>query len=1120
MSLSIRHWLVEHKIGGLGAIAPDGNGTVEQTLNNFTQLGYPNGQIAGIAFRIAQEMEVKSLTPFDISSIAEVLELPLVVGLPLIPLLSRLTVGLLRILSRKKPLRRNEGTWLTFQVAYLNALQGILEQESQLRRPWLNRAIVPATQDPGEILADPQLVALIKTLRPGRLTDSQAEQALTLVADSLLVQQMNNIAIAHFVANGAEETEAKLLTQRLSNGLPGHLIAVIADNSLPLAQLQKFVRLGNLTSWRDSSAEEQHSEDLEYPPSTLPLDLDREYYRAGLSIALSEPLFGEPFSLKDLYIPLKGRVFSEEVRDNGPEGKGKADRLSSARALTTVDLMEWAISQLNDRTTIALIEADAGYGKTSFCQILANRVAAELYPNWMPVIIRLRDVTLGQTLEQTLATAFPLARLTDTDGWLSINSPPLLLILDGLNELPPSPPTDRHLFAFIEQVMRFKSQKGGATGIARYKILLTSRSGTLDTLLTRDYRQNSTLPLSNQLRRIAIAPMAQDEFRQWFQNWAKLQSKSIAQNYFTFLKHGGIFQKQLQNKELSILISRPIILYLLGILHRDARVDESIFQSSSTQAKFEIYDRICRWLLGESAPNSAPLAELIREGLAHASRSTEAIANLLENRHPQELRHLMQVAALTILQTGHCSTPLTSELLTLISSNTLKYPLPALFFRSREVKAKKQEKGLEARARRLVNSSALVPSPQSLVPTSLSPLTCIAEFSHLSLGEYLGSQEITRLLKALTQQMPDTYGEINFAILSGVDFAEYIYKLLGYGLLSHQIEELVIEGLRREQNRNPDVFSFRVLSKRLYQFYRGWCQGRWLDEGIVTQAYNKFRDLQNPLNALQIDATVGINVFLLLCAAVKEARVPFWPCGNPDLPQEFDPDQLLTFIGRTSVLSPTTFWQRVRHSFSHLHLARACLNRVMLAEGNLAQANLAAAELIGINLSHANLQGANFIWAKLNGANLAHADLYGANLEGADLSGADLRGANLTGANLSNTCLFEAQLDKESHNFAIRSRALFSLAEFQIYKESLVLPTLTSSDDEAVLEEGPTIFIESAEGEAIAPEIQYTEGNDNYDGETAPAEDWHNHKPLVAEDEDLGGYGETAMLTETIDEGM
>ncbi|HEY9739010.1 MAG TPA: hypothetical protein V6C90_00830, partial [Coleofasciculaceae cyanobacterium] len=222
MSLSIRHWLEEHHI-------------------DVAQLGHPSAQIAGIAFRIAQDMEVKSLNCFAISALTDVLELPLKAALQMAPAISLLSVALLRILSRKKPLRRNEGTWLTFQVAYLNALQGILEQEAQIRRPWVDRAKVASGQEPDQPLSDPQLIALLKTLRPGRLSDSQAEQALSLIAESFLVQQMNNLAIAWFVANGAEETEAKLLTQRLSNGLPGHLLIVIAENALPLAQLQKFV---------------------------------------------------------------------------------------------------------------------------------------------------------------------------------------------------------------------------------------------------------------------------------------------------------------------------------------------------------------------------------------------------------------------------------------------------------------------------------------------------------------------------------------------------------------------------------------------------------------------------------------------------------------------------------------------------------------------------------------------------------------------------------------------------------------------------------------------------------------------------------------------------------------
>ena len=58
------------------------------------------------------------------------------------------------------------------------------------------------------------------------------------------MQQINNAAIAWLVANGAEEPEAKLLTQRLVNSLPGHLLIVVSENAAPLAQLQKFFRLG------------------------------------------------------------------------------------------------------------------------------------------------------------------------------------------------------------------------------------------------------------------------------------------------------------------------------------------------------------------------------------------------------------------------------------------------------------------------------------------------------------------------------------------------------------------------------------------------------------------------------------------------------------------------------------------------------------------------------------------------------------------------------------------------------------------------------------------------------------------------------------------------------------
>lgn len=161
-----------------------------------------------------------------------------------------------------------------------------------------------------------------------------------------------------------------------------------------------------------------------------------------------------------------------------------------------------------------------------------------------------------------------------------------------------------------------------------------------------------------------------------------------------------------------------------------------------------------------------------------------------------------------------------------------------------------------------------------------------------------------------------------------------------------------------------------------------------------------------------------------------------------------------------------------------LQLAGACLNRAMLASANLWQANLSAAELIETNLVSANLQEANLSRANLVGACLQGANLSGAWLEGADLSGANLQGANLTLSQVRNACLFQAQLDEETRDFASLNGAIFSLEEFNTYNR-LYFSRLTSSGEEntSFVENGlvNTDFkstlsrIAIAEGEAILP---------------------------------------------------
>lgn len=986
MNFSIRRWLTENSI------------EIQQIK------GFSSGQIFGLAFRITQDMEVKSLVCFDICILAEILELPLDIACLEITVIAQLTESLVSAFAQKKPLKRNEGVWLTFQIAYLQALHQVLQQEKNLQRPWFHRAMIWDGGARGR-LQDVQLQGLLKTLQNGKLTDTQAEQALSLVADSLLVQQMNHAAVAWFVANSAQEAEAKLITQRLVKALPGYLIAAIANNALPLAQLQKFFRLGTSLT----------SEAL-----VGDIDLHREHYRANLLQELSEPLLMEFFALTDIYVPLKG------IEESG---------------VNSVDLMTWAQQQLADLETIAVIESESGYGKTSFCRIWAAQVAKEVYPTWMPVRIDLRQVIHGNSLEETLNSAFSGNFYLNLS--VSVNQSRYLLLLDGLDELPPSHQGTRAKAIFLQQLLTLQQE-------CRHKIVLTTCSSAL--LQAQE--------LQKQLKRITIQPFAQDELKQWFGQWAKVQSLPIAQNFFTFLKQPGVFSVK-SNSELSNLVRQPLMLYLLAVLHRDGLLDDEILQlaannqdTTRTALLWEIYHRLSQWLLGYPDGGSKSMFQLYGSG--HIHRTPEAIANLLQGCHPQELLEKIQALALQILHSQRYQVNLTS------CDN-----LPALYFKKRWTKSQN-------------------PHSQALAWEKAKIQNCLVEFAHESLGEYLCASAICTELKRLTQRRADGYGELTFVLDSG-GVALRVYNLFGYGILSQQIEEFVIEGLRREQGE----FSFQLLCDRLLPFWYAYCRGRWLDEGITHQAWTYFQAGDLQLNVEQVNAAVGLNVFLLLCACHREAKSPFFPCGNPTSPTGFQPEALLMLIGKITVLSPDKFAERTfLKSLAFLNLSSIYLPQVMLKSANFEHTNLSNAELREVNLAGANLQSANLQNVNLSGANLSNVNLSNANLGGANLTDANLTGVKLDLVNLTNACLFQAILSEDSRETALLQGAVFSLEQFSALKILLhqsPLLTANSTENKATwLGQLGMGIIESVEGEPMNTNLS----DDYTDDETV-----FNHNP-------------------------
>ncbi len=232
MNLSIRHWLVENYI----------------EISHIKECS--QGQITGVALRIIRDMEVRSPSPFDICTLAEVLELPLRFAWNEVGVFARLTESILGLLAQNKPFNRNEATWLAFQVAYLQALEEVLIEEQSLSRVWLERLVYLGEAREGDSslfanalvkpLPDERLQALIKILREEKLSDVQAEEALLKVADSSFMERINRIAVAWLVAHNVLEAEAELIIQRLKNKLLGHLIVVVSKNAATLVSVTKI----------------------------------------------------------------------------------------------------------------------------------------------------------------------------------------------------------------------------------------------------------------------------------------------------------------------------------------------------------------------------------------------------------------------------------------------------------------------------------------------------------------------------------------------------------------------------------------------------------------------------------------------------------------------------------------------------------------------------------------------------------------------------------------------------------------------------------------------------------------------------------------------------------------
>ena len=192
-------------------------------------------------------------------------------------------------------------------------------------------------------------------------------------------------------------------------------------------------------------------------------------YLTRLQKRVNESMLGEDFGLESVYIPLRG--YYEKV-------KTKDEKVGDKRKRVAIDLYDhlsaWA-DNTGQQDAIRLIRGGPGSGKSSFCKMLAARLAED--ETKRVLFVTLYHFGLTEDFGDALAKFMEDEGLSR--GLLAKDNPErVLLILDGLDELAMQGKTSARVARdFIEKVQRYVNNKNQQ--LAQNSLMQTRRKAFL-----------------------------------------------------------------------------------------------------------------------------------------------------------------------------------------------------------------------------------------------------------------------------------------------------------------------------------------------------------------------------------------------------------------------------------------------------------------------------------------------------------------------------------------------------------------------------------------------------------------------------------------------------------------
>jgi len=742
---------------------------------------------------------------------------------------------------------------------------------------------------------------------------------------------------------------------------------------------------------------------------------DREWawaaYSATLQRRVQEGIFEEPFSLKQIYVPLNAFYLEE---DKYREQSEEMEIQGKNRRRVVVSLQEEMEKWLQNpkvQDAIRIISGGPGSGKSSFARIFAAQISQYNKQKVLFVPLHLFDPTLE------LVDA--VGRFVKDEGILLQNpldpdspEPNLLIIFDGLDELASQgKAAEETARAFVREVERTVERRNQHK--INLRVLISGREvivqnnesefrhpGQILTLLpyfipeiVQPERQHEEMYLDhNNL-------LKNDLRQQWWVNYGALSGKG----------YSGL-PKELSRDDLSEVTGQPLLNYLVALSFTREKID---FEKNINLNS--IY---------------ADLVTAVHERGYEKHRPYAPIRHMTANDFSRVLEEISLAAwhgdgrSTTVGEIEfHCRTSGLGRLLDVFQEGAkagVTRLLAAFFFRQY--------------GKRLNGDPTFV-------------------FTHKSFGEYLTARRIVRSVERMARELkrhiqsPDEGWDERDALKHWVQICgpsavtEYLHvfllnevkgreiadichwrdnlsQLFKYSLLhgmpmeqlqivpfkealfqSRNAEEALLIALNICASRTEKIVAIDLFDPTVFWAWFRRVQGQrtgpeaslagkslsWLDlSGSVLHLSDLYgANLENTIMSGAMGNLVSFGMSNLKISNFENAHIPngYFEMAN---------------LNGANFKNANLRWA---------NFERAKLLNANFENAKLVGANFLKAKINDTNFEGANLEGANFKGIKFNGANFKTANLAGANFEGANFEGASFEGANLKGAKLARTCL-------------------------------------------------------------------------------------------------------------------